>query len=149
MSSSSPITIHTDGSCIGNPGPGGWAAVLTGRKAPKLLSGGAPATTNNRMELTAAVEALRALSRPSQVEIISDSEYLVLSARDRLDEWRERGFINVKNTDLWRQLIVEMERHEITWTWTRAHSGNHFNEMADRLAKEEAWKQARQLEQCR
>ena len=140
------ITIYTDGSCKGNPGPGGWAAVLTGRKSPKCLSGGVPATTNNRMELMAAIEGLKALSRPSEVLIVSDSEYLVMGARDRLGNWKDRNFRNVKNTDLWLRLLEEMEPHLVSWHWTRAHAGDRFNEIADSLAKKQAAMQSRHLE---
>lgn len=146
MTSPRQITIYTDGSCKGNPGPGGWAAVLTGRKSPKRLSGGVPATTNNWMELMAAIEGLRALSRPSEVLIVSDSEYLVMGARDRLGSWKDRNFRNVKNSDLWLRLLEEMKPHLVSWRWTRAHAGDHFNEIADRLAKKQATLQSHHLE---
>lgn len=146
MNSSQPVTIYTDGSCKGNPGPGGWGAVLTGRKTPKYISGSVPATTNNRMELKAAIEGLKALSRPSDVLIISDSEYLIKGATERLGSWKARNFRNVKNTDLWLQLLDAMEPHVVNWRWTRAHNGDRFNEIADSLAKKQATMQSRRLE---
>ncbi|AKI02266.1 ribonuclease HI [Hoeflea sp. IMCC20628] len=143
MNSSRSVTIYTDGSCSGNPGRGGWAAILTGRKTIKTISDGAPDTTNNRMELMAAIEGLKALTRPSVVLVISDSEYLVKGASERIPNWCARGWKNVKNQDLWKQLICEMSKHTVHWEWVRGHSGNQFNELADRLAKQALMRQTR------
>ncbi|MEO9737669.1 ribonuclease HI [Roseibium sp.] len=137
------VTIYTDGSCKGNPGPGGWAAILTGRKSIKTLSAGVLDTTNNRMELTAAIEGLRGLTRASKVLVISDSEYVILGASERLLGWKARGWKNVKNVDLWQQLLSEIAKHEVRWKWVRGHAGNEFNELADTLATEAVTRQTR------
>lgn len=136
MNSSRPLTIYTDGSCSPNPGPGGWTAILTGRKFIKTISAGEPQTTNNRMELMAAIEGLRALAKPSEVLVIADSEYLVKGASEWIFGWTARGWKNVKNQDLWEQLVDEMARHTVCWQWVKGHSGNHFNELADKLAND-------------
>jgi ribonuclease HI len=145
MNSSQPITIYTDGSCSPNPGFGGWAAILTGRKFIKIISAGEPQTTNNRMELMAAIEGLRALTVPSEVLIISDSEYLVKGASEWISGWYARGWKNVKNRDLWEQLVDAQVSHKVRWEWVRGHSGNEFNELADDLANEAATRQTREV----
>jgi len=145
MNSSQPITIYTDGSCSPNPGFGGWAAILTGRTSIKMISAGEPKTTNNRMELMAAIEGLRALTKPSEVLIISDSEYLVRGASEWISGWSARGWKNVKNRDLWRQLVDAQDGHKVRWEWVRGHSGNEFNELADGLASEAATRQTRRV----
>ncbi|WP_037546514.1 ribonuclease HI [Stappia stellulata] len=141
-----PVTIYTDGACSGNPGPGGWAAILTGRRTPKLLSGGEPHTTNNRMELAGALEGLKALSRPSQVTMISDSQYVVKGASIWWPEWRDRGWKGIKNRDLWEELLDVCPRHVVRWEWVSRHSGDPLNERADRLAREALRRQTRLLQ---
>lgn len=136
------VTIYTDGACEGNPGPGGWAAVLRYGEAVSELSGGAPATTNNKMELQAAVAALRALKEPVQVELYTDSTYLLKGITEWLPVWKARGWRTaskapVKNADLWRELDGLASAHTITWHWVKGHAGNPDNERCDRLAQQE------------
>ena len=135
------VTIYTDGACRGNPGPGGWAAVLIYRDTRKEISGSAQSTTNNRMELIAAIEALSALKRPCAVELFTDSEYLRQGIQSWLPRWKTRGFrtVNgqpVKNKDLWEKLEQAASRHQVHWKWIRGHAGNPMNELCDQLAKE-------------
>jgi ribonuclease HI len=135
------VTIFTDGACRKNPGPGGWAAVLIYQGRQKVLSGSAPNTTNNRMELMAAIEGLNALKRPCAVELFTDSEYLQKGIRSWLPKWKRRGFRTidgepVKNQDLWQRLEQAASQHNIEWKWVRGHAGNRMNELCDRLAKE-------------
>ena len=134
-----PVIIYTDGACAGNPGPGGWAAILRFGPHEKVLQGGASLTTNNRMELRAALAALQALTRPCTVEIHTDSEYLKRGVTEWLAIWLRNGWRTsskqpVKNRDLWQALYAAMKPHRLTWTWVRGHAGNEFNERADRLA---------------
>ena len=134
------VTIHTDGACSGNPGPGGWGALLRYDGREKALSGGEPLTTNNRMELTAAIEALRALKKPCAVEIHTDSQYLRHGITDWIHGWKANGWRTsarkpVKNIDLWQQLDDAMKPHRITWHWVRGHAGDPDNERADELAR--------------
>ncbi len=136
---SDPVEIWTDGGCKPNPGPGGWGAILRFRDAERELSGAEPATTNNRMELTAAAAALEALSRPCKVALHTDSEYV----RNGITRWRE-GWVRrnwrtaggdpVANMDLWRRLLAAAAPHDIEWKWVRGHAGDIMNERADRLA---------------
>ncbi len=135
------VTIYTDGSCNPNPGPGGWAAVLlcAGQK-PRELRGAQAQTTNNQMELRAALEALRALKRPHQVELYTDSQYLRQGIVEWLPRWEESGWQTtgetaVKNQDLWQALVEQVRRHEITWHWAKGHAGDRWNEHVDRLAR--------------
>jgi len=133
------VTIHTDGGCHGNPGPGGWAAVLECGGHRKELSGGEPATTNNRMELQAAIAALRALTAPCRVALFTDSVYVRSGITEWLRAWKARGWRTatkqpVKNEDLWRQLDAEASRHHVAWHWLKGHSGHAENEACDRLA---------------
>ena len=138
------VTIYTDGACSGNPGPGGWAAVLVygsgGVTAEKELSGAEPETTNNRMELTAAAEALEALQEACQVRLCSDSAYLVNAFNDRwLDGWQRRGWRKadkspVLNRDLWERLLLQNRRHRIAWVKVKGHAGIPMNERVDSLA---------------
>lgn len=135
------VKIYTDGGCNPNPGPGGWAAILLfpGQK-PRELVGSEPATTNNRMELRAALEALRALPGPHQVELYTDSNYLRQGIIDWLPRWIERGWrtagrSEVKNQDLWQALAGQMARHRLAWHWVKGHAGNRWNERADDLAR--------------
>jgi ribonuclease HI len=135
------IEMFTDGACSGNPGPGGWAAILRFGGQEKELSGGAPATTNNRMELTAVIEGLSALKRTGPVTIHTDSRYVMDGASQWLKNWKARGWKTadrkpVKNEDLWRALDAAMQGHQIKWVWVRGHSGHDENELADRLARD-------------
>ena len=134
------VTIYTDGNSLPNPGPGGWAALLIAENGyTKELSGAEPDTTNNRMELTAAIEALRALKGPSLVTLYTDSEYLKNGITRWLPGWIARGWRRkgdrpVQNEDLWRALVAETQRHEIDWQWIKGHAGDQYNERVDRLA---------------
>jgi ribonuclease HI len=134
------IEVFTDGACSGNPGPGGWGAVLRWRGREKELSGGEAQTTNNRMELMAAIQALEALKRPSTVRLVTDSDYLRQGITSWIHSWRRKGWKTagnkpVKNQDLWQRLTAAMERHEVDWQWTRGHAGHPENERADALAR--------------
>ncbi|MES1930646.1 ribonuclease H [Salinisphaera dokdonensis CL-ES53] len=136
---SEPVTIHTDGACRGNPGPGGWGALLQFEGKKRELFGGEPNTTNNRMELTAAIEALSALKRSCRVELHTDSTYVRQGIMQWLANWKRNGWKTaakkpVKNADLWRALDAACERHEINWHWVKGHSGDVGNEAADALA---------------
>jgi ribonuclease HI len=132
------VTIYSDGGCLYNPGPGGWAAILIYGNSRREISGGCPATTNNRMELAAAIEALRALKESCEVELHTDSEYLQRGMRDWLPGWKARGWRRgrkpVKNVDLWKLLDAEASRHVVRWHWVRGHSFQPENERCDALA---------------
>lgn len=135
------IAIWTDGACSGNPGPGGWGAVLRWNGHEKELSGGEALTTNNRMELIAAAEALEALKRPSAVDLYTDSQYVrggIMSWMKnwKRNEWRTADRKPVKNADLWKRLDAAQQRHEVTWHWVRGHAGTEGNERADQLARD-------------
>jgi ribonuclease HI len=135
------VEIYTDGACRGNPGPGGWGAVLTAPGHEKEISGAERETTNNRMELTAAIQALRALKRHCQVRLYTDSQYVRKGVTEWMEQWKERNWRTadrkpVKNIDLWQALDAELERHTIEWHWVKGHSGVPGNEHADRLANE-------------
>jgi len=140
MASKPQVTIYTDGSCDVNPGPGGWAALLKAGGREKELSGAEPATTNNRMELTAALRALEALKQPSRVRLYTDSEYLKRGINEWVENWRARGWKRkggaLANADLWQALDRAIQRHEIEWHWVRAHAGNPDNQRVDRLARQ-------------
>jgi len=131
--------IYTDGACRGNPGPGGWGALMRFRGNEKQLYGAEPHTTNNRMELMAAIRALQALKRPCRVSLTTDSQYVRQGITEWIDSWKKRGWKTaakkpVKNDDLWRELDAAREPHEIEWHWVRGHTGHPENEMADALA---------------
>ena len=133
------VEVFTDGACRGNPGPGGWGALLRYGDKVRELWGGEPQTTNNRMELTAAIEALRALKEPCEVTLTTDSEYLRKGITEWIANWKRRGWRTaakkpVKNVDLWQALDQETQRHRIHWHWVKGHSGHRENEMADELA---------------
>ncbi len=135
------IIIHTDGACSGNPGPGGWGAILEAGDVVKELCGGERATTNNRMELTAAIEALRALTGPSVVELHTDSTYVRDGITKWIHNWKRNGWRTaakkpVKNAELWQQLEAECGRHEVHWKWVKGHAGHDGNERADALANQ-------------
>jgi ribonuclease HI len=134
------VEIFTDGACSGNPGPGGWAAILRAGFTEKEISGGEPATTNNRMEITAAIRALQALRRPSAVILHTDSRYLLDGVTLWLPRWKTNGWKTadkkpVKNDDLWRELDAVVARHSIQWRWVEGHSGHPENDRADALAR--------------
>ena len=140
------VLIHTDGACLGNPGPGGWAAVLLFRGRERELAGGEPDTTNNRMELMAAIMALEALSRPCSAVLRTDSQYVRNGILTWLPNWIRRGWKTaggdpVKNRDLWERLEQAARRHTIEWQWVRGHSGDPGNERVDALARAEAERQ--------
>lgn len=133
------VTIHTDGACRGNPGPGGWGALLNAGHHEKTLNGFEARTTNNRMELMAAIMALRALNQPCRVALYTDSEYLRKGITEWIHGWQKRGWKTsakqpVKNAELWRELLAESERHDVRWHWVKGHSGHPGNERADALA---------------
>jgi ribonuclease HI len=139
------VTLYSDGSCEGNPGPGGWAAILVGESHRQEISGGSPATTNNRMELQAAVEGLRALSEPCEVEFFTDSQYVRNGITEWLKNWKAFNWKTktkqpVKNQDLWKELDAESARHRITWKWLKGHAGHEMNERCDVLARTEVIK---------
>jgi ribonuclease HI len=133
------VEIFTDGACRGNPGPGGWGALLRFGDSEKELYGGEAATTNNRMELTAAIMALEALKRPCEVELTTDSEYVKKGITEWISGWKRRGWRTadrkpVKNADLWQRLDAARLNHEVRWHWVRGHTGHPENERADQLA---------------
>lgn len=136
------VTIFTDGGCLGNPGPGGWAGVLRYGSHERAISGGDPATTNNRMELSAAISALRLLKEPCEVAIFTDSQYLRKGITEWIHSWRKRGWVTtnrqpVKNADLWRDLDAACKPHHISWHWLKGHAGHPENERCDALAAAE------------
>ncbi|MBI1407779.1 MAG: ribonuclease HI [Caulobacter sp.] len=135
------VLIYTDGACRGNPGPGGWGAILMAGKNVKELKGGEPATTNNRMELMAAIQALETLNKPCQVELHTDSQYVQRGVSEWLHLWKARNWRTmtkgaVKNEDLWRRLDAARARHEVDWRWVKGHAGHEWNERADELARQ-------------
>lgn len=140
MSPSDHVIIHTDGACKGNPGPGGWGAVLqAGGGHEKELWGGEANTTNNRMELMAAIMALEALKRPCKVELHTDSKYVMQGITEWMRGWKARGWLTadkkpVKNADLWQRLDAARLRHDVKWRWVKGHAGHELNERADGLA---------------
>jgi ribonuclease HI len=140
MAEKPKVTIYTDGACQGNPGPGGWAAILRSGQHERNLSGGERDTTNNRMELQAALEALRALTETCQVTLYTDSEYVKKGITEWLPNWKRRNWRRkggkLANVDLWMKLDAEISRHEIRWRWVRGHAGNVMNERVDKLARQ-------------
>jgi len=137
------VEIFTDGACRGNPGPGGWAALIRSGKREKEISGGEALTTNNRMELVAAIEALNALRRPCQVELHTDSNYVRDGITRWIHSWQRNGWRTadrkpVKNSELWQQLLDAAERHQVSWHWVKGHSGHPENDRVDALACAEA-----------
>jgi ribonuclease HI len=137
--SAKKVVVHTDGACLGNPGPGGWAAILEHGSATKEFAGGELATTNNRMELQAAIEGLSRIKEPCDVELFTDSEYLREGITKWISAWKARGWKKkVKNKDLWHELDTAAARHKVIWHWVRGHSGNRGNERCDLLAMHEA-----------
>jgi ribonuclease HI len=135
------VEIYTDGACRGNPGPGGWGVWFKRGDTEKELYGGELETTNNRMELMAAIQALEALNQPYSVTLYSDSKYVLQGITEWIVNWKKRGWKTaankpVKNEDLWRRLDAAMQKHEIDWLWVKGHSGNPGNEKADQLANQ-------------
>lgn len=135
------LEIFTDGACRGNPGPGGWGALLRCGDKEKMIYGGEAATTNNRMEITAAIEALSALKQPCKVILTTDSEYVRQGITSWVENWKKRGWKTankkpVKNVDLWQRLEQEAARHQVEWRWVKGHSGHRENEIADQLANQ-------------
>jgi ribonuclease HI len=133
------VTLYTDGACRGNPGPGGWGVLMLFGDHEKELCGGEPDTTNNRMELTAALQGLEALGRPCTVDLFTDSQYLRLGITEWLPQWKARGWRTaakkpVKNEDIWKLLDEAVRRHRIEWHWVKGHAGDPGNERADALA---------------
>lgn len=139
MSGPERVTIYTDGACSGNPGPGGWAAILSFKGQEKEISGGEPLTTNNRMEMTAAIEALNALKRPCTVDLFTDSQYVRQGITSWMKNWKQRGWRTadnkpVKNEDLWRALDEAASRHQVVWHWVKGHADDPTNIRVDELA---------------
>jgi ribonuclease HI len=136
-----PVELWTDGACRGNPGPGGWAALLLAKGREKIVSGAEALTTNNRMELTAAIRGLEALTRPCSVVLHTDSQYVMKGITEWLADWKRRDWRTadrkpVKNVDLWQELEALVDRHDVDWRWVRGHAGVERNEQVDRLANE-------------
>lgn len=135
------VTIYTDGACRGNPGPGGWGALLRFGRHEKVLSGAETHTTNNRMELMGAIEALAGMKEPCKIDLYTDSQYLQKGITLWLSDWKKRGWKKadkkpVKNADLWQSLETETVRHQISWHWVKGHSGHPENDLVDRIANE-------------
>jgi ribonuclease HI len=135
------VTIYTDGACKGNPGPGGWGAILFYGDKKKEICGGEPATTNNRMELMAAIQALEMLNRPCKIELHTDSQYVMKGITEWVRGWKARGWKTadkspVKNDDLWKRLDAARDRHDVDWRWVKGHAGHPLNERADQLAND-------------
>lgn len=132
------VDMWSDGACSGNPGPGGWAVIMRSGTAEKVLSGGERETTNNRMEITAALEGLRALKTPCQVRIFTDSTYLLQGATEWMPNWKARGWKRkggkLLNVELWQAMDEALSKHQVEWVWVKGHAGHAMNERADRLA---------------
>jgi ribonuclease HI len=134
------VYIFTDGACSGNPGPGGWAALLRYKETEKVISGAQKATTNNRMELTAAIEGLKLLKKTSKVVLVTDSKYVLEGITVWIKNWRKKGLLDpakdkIKNVDLWTELELLNNQHQVTWQWVRGHSGHTENEIVDAAAR--------------
>lgn len=146
MAQLSQVILTTDGACLGNPGPGGWAALLKHKTTEKLISGGEADTTNNRMELMAVIQGLTAITRRCKVHIVTDSKYVMDAFKQGwIEKWEANGWRNaskepVKNQDLWEELVIQVDRHQVTWEWVKGHSGHVDNERVDaesqRMAKQ-------------
>jgi len=141
MAAGQIVTIHTDGACSGNPGPGGWGAILHWGDQERELNGGEAMTTNNRMELMAAISALEALKRPVTADIHTDSQYLRNGIMQWINNWKRNGWRTaskepVKNVDLWKRLDAALGQHKVRWHWVKGHAGHDLNERADELARE-------------
>jgi len=138
-----PIIIYTDGSCDPNPGPGGWAALIIMDSEEKMLYGSAASSTNNRMELIAAIEALQSIETKKPIILYTDSQYLKKGVMEWMENWKLRNWKRkggkLANVDLWKELSKETEKHSITWRWVKAHTGDKYNEQVDRKAKQLAY----------
>jgi ribonuclease HI len=132
------ISLFSDGSALGNPGPGGYGVILRYKERERIVRGGEPHTTNNRMELRGVIEGLKALKEPCEVLIVSDSTYVLKGISEWLESWIKRDFKKVKNPDLWREYLAVAKPHKITTEWVKGHSNHPENEQCDRIAKEEA-----------
>ncbi|UTP39034.1 ribonuclease HI [Phenylobacterium sp. LH3H17] len=135
------VVIYTDGACSGNPGPGGWGAVMISGAHVREICGGEPASTNNRMELMAAIQSLEALKKPCKVELHTDSTYVMKGISEWIHAWKKRGWKTadkkpVKNDDLWKRLDTARQRHDVAWRWVKGHNGHELNERADALARQ-------------
>jgi len=130
------VTIYTDGACHKNPGPGGWGVVLKYNDIEKQLYGGDIDTTNNRMELIAAIRALQSLKRPCNVKLYSDSQYVIKGMSEWITNWKNKNWKDIKNTDLWQELDGISAQHSIEWIWVKGHNGDFYNELADKLAND-------------
>ncbi|ADD02421.1 ribonuclease H [Thermoanaerobacter italicus Ab9] len=145
------VEIYTDGACSGNPGPGGWAAVLLYKEARKEISGFEENTTNNRMELKAVIEALKALKRPCKVNLYSDSSYVINAFKEGwLEKWQKNNWLKsdktpVENQELWKELLEVSKRHQINWIKVKGHAGDEFNNLCDRLATEQIKRNTKKL----
>jgi len=144
LNSKSPqdkIVIYTDGACSGNPGKGGWGAILMFKEHEKKISGGLKETTNNQMEIRAVIEALKSIKKPSEIIINTDSKYVMDGITKWINGWKKNGWRTaerkpVKNSELWHELDEEVNRHNIEWRWVKGHSGNKYNDIADELARD-------------
>ena len=139
----SNVTLHTDGACLGNPGPGGWAAILQWGEHESVLSGGLADTTNNQMELMAVIMGLEALKRPESITVVSDSRYVLNGIQSWIADWKRNGWKNAKkqpvaNQELWQRLDAATQSHQIDWQWIKGHAGHPLNERCDELASAEA-----------
>ena len=139
----SNVTLHTDGACLGNPGPGGWAAILQWGEHESVLSGGLADTTNNQMELMAVIKGLEALKRPVSITVVSDSRYVLNGIQSWIAGWKRNGWKNAKkqpvaNQELWKRLDAATKSHQIEWQWIKGHTGHPLNERCDELASAEA-----------
>ncbi len=137
---SEKVQIYTDGACLGNPGKGGWGAILIYKEHQKKIFGGELETTNNRMEMKAVIESLRALKKSSEIILYTDSTYVKDGITKWIHSWKKNGWRNanrkpVKNSDLWQELDIEVKKHRIEWIWVKGHSGNYYNEIVDELAR--------------
>ena len=141
MSNATPVSIFTDGACSGNPGPGGWGAILRFGDAEKEMKGGEPHTTNNRMELMGAISALEALKKPCTVDLYTDSQYVKNGISSWIHNWKRNGWKTadkkpVKNVDLWQRLDAALHTHQVRWHWVKGHAGHAENERADQLSRD-------------
>ena len=132
------MIIYTDGSCLNNPGPGGWGFILIGDEYDDEVSGGEKYTTNNRMELTAVIEAIKYVKTDRHVDIYSDSQYVVKGITEWVNSWVKKNWKKVKNVDLWKELYCLNSKHDISWNWVKAHSTNEYNNRVDVIARERA-----------
>jgi ribonuclease HI len=140
---SDEIQIYTDGACLGNPGKGGWAAILMYKNHKKEIFGSEAQTTNNQMELMAVIESLKLIKKPSQIMVYTDSKYVIDGITKWIFNWQKNGWKTadkkpIKNIELWQNLYTEISKHQINFTWVKGHSGNHFNELVDNLARNAA-----------